>query len=209
MRAFRGLTMLSAIAASAGLLLASGATAASAAPAAPAAPAASVHLRGGHTTVTTGKGIATALLGSSIVPLAAAPGSQWLTTRHGVRAHFGFPVTGGRVSLSPLGGRVEHRGGILFINLKNGKQVKVGRFAINLSHGDLTGIVNGNPKARVPLFWLSLAHAKLKAGHHVVRASGIGLRLTKVAAGALNQALGTHLFAAGLRFGTAATVLRF
>jgi hypothetical protein len=80
---------------------------------------------------------------------------------------------------------------------------------VSLSHGDLTGIVNGNPKARVPLFWLSLAHAKLKAGHHAVRASGIGLRLTKVAAGALNQALGTHLFAGGLRFGTAATVLRF
>ncbi len=54
--------------------------------------------------------------------------------------------TGGRVSLSPLGGRVEHRGGILFINLKNGKQVKVGAFTINLNHGDLTGIVNGNPR---------------------------------------------------------------
>jgi hypothetical protein len=36
---------------------------------------------------------------------------------------------------------------------------------------------------------------------------GIGLVLTKTAAGALNAALGTTLFSAGLKLGTAATVL--
>ena len=122
---------------------------------------------------------------------------------------FAFPVTGGQASLSPLGGRVYHRGGILFFNAKNGKEVLVSRFTINLSKGDLTGIVNGNPKARVPLFNLDLSHAKLAAGKHVVVAKGIGLKLTKVAAGALNAALGTKLFSAGLGLGTARTVLRF
>jgi hypothetical protein len=203
MRLFRSLAVFAAVSASAGLLLASGASAAS------AKSGGSVHLRGGHTTVVTGKGIASALLSNGIAPLATSPGSQWLTTRHGAAAHFSFPVTGGHVGLSPLAGNIKHRGGILLVNLRNGKQIEVSRFIINLKQADLTGIVNGNPKVRVPIFRLNLAHAKLRAGKHVVRASGIGLSLTKTAAWALNQALGTHLFAKGLRLGTAATVLRF
>ena len=59
------------------------------------------------------------------------------------------------------------------------------------------------------LFNLSLAHATLKAGQHSVRASGIVVTLTKTAASALDAALGTKLFSAGLKLGTASTVLRF
>ena len=154
--------------------------------------------------VTTAPGIAGALLKNGIVPIATWPGTQAVKfARSGPAVRFAFPVTGGRASLSPLGGRVYHRGG------KNGKEVLVSRFTINLSKGDLTGIVNGNPKARVPLFNLDLSHAKLAAGKHVVVAKGIGLKLTKVAAGALNAALGTKLFSTGLGLGSARTVLRF
>jgi hypothetical protein len=72
----------------------------------------------------------------------------------------------------------------------------------------LTGIVNGNPHARVPLFHLGLAHAKLKVGPHAVAASRIRLRLTKTAAGALNAAFGTTVFKGGMLIGTAAALLR-
>jgi hypothetical protein len=48
-----------------------------------------------------------------------------------------------------------------------------------------------------------------RGGKHVVTARNIGLKLTKVAAGALNAALGTKLFSAGYGLGTAGTVLRF
>jgi hypothetical protein len=207
MRVFRRLAVLTAMTASAGLLLASAGEIASAS--ASAKPAASVHLTGGDTWVTTGPGIVAALVKNGIVPLAAAPGAQWLTLKPSPTEHFEFPVSGGKVSLSPLGGSVDHRGGIVFVNARNGKQIEVSRFTINLAKGDLTGIVNGNPKVRVPIFNLNLAHAKLKAGRHAVWASGIGLSVTKVAAGALNATLGTHLFAGGLKLGTAATVLRF
>jgi hypothetical protein len=209
MRTFRNLAAVTMIA---GLLAGSAAATASAAATRPkAAPtAATVHLRGGATSVTTAPGIAQALLKNGIVPLATWPGSQSLwVSKSGAAVRFAFPVTGGRVALSPLGGYVYHRGGILFLNISNGKQVKVSRFTIDLSHGDLTGIVNGNPKARVPLFRLDLSHAQLMAGKHVVFAKGIGLKLTSVAARALNAALGTKLFGAGLRLGTAATALRF
>ena len=188
------------------------ATAASAATSQPARAqaAAAVHLRSGATAVTTAPGIAAALLTNGIVPLATWPGSQSVQAgKSGPAVRFAFPVTGGRVSLSPLGGQVYHRGGILFVNAKNGKQVEVSRFTIDLGHADLTGIVNGNPRARVPLFRLDLSHARLAAGKHIVTARGIGLKLTSAAARALNAALGTKLFSAGLNLGTASTLLRF
>ena len=46
-------------------------------------------------------------------------------------------------------------------------------------------------------------------GKHIVTARGIGLKLTSAAAKALNAALGTKLFSAGLKLGTAKTLLRF
>jgi hypothetical protein len=207
----RGLRYLAAATAVTGLLAGSAVTA-SAATAQPtgAQAAAAVHLRGGATAVTTAPGIARALLKNGIVPLATWPGSQSVRfPKSGPAVRFAFPVTGGRVTLNPLGGKIRHRGGILFFNVKNGKKIEVSRFTVNLTHADLTGIVNGNPKARVPLFRLDLSHAKLAAGKHVVTARGIGLKLTSAAAKALNAALGTRLFSAGLKLGTAKTLLRF
>jgi hypothetical protein len=203
MRVFRRLAV---IAASAGLLLGPAAGIASAG----ARPAASVHLTGGTTAVTTASGIAVALFKNGIVPVATLPGRETVKYRHGqVGVKFAFPVTGGKVSLSPLGGFITHSGGILFIDLSTGKQIKVSDFVISLTHGTLTGIVNGNPKERVALLHLSLAHATLKAGRHAVQASGIVVTLTKTAASALDATLGTSLFTPGLKLGTASTVLRF
>ena len=206
----RGFTYLAVVAAMTGLLAGSAATAASAATSQPAdSRTAAVHLRGGTTAVTTAPGVASALLGAGIVPLATWPGRESVLSGSGTAVRFTFPVTGGRVTLSPLGGQIEHRGGILFLNLKNGKDVEVSQFTIDLTHADLTGIVNGNASARVPLFRLALSHAVLAAGRHVVTARGIGLTLTAIAAKALNAALGTKLFRAGLNLGTAGTLLRF
>jgi hypothetical protein len=205
----RHLTWLAAVAGSAALVLA-GTAAATAAPQNTAGGrAASVALRGGHTTVTTGKGLASALLANSIVPLAVSPGSESLAANlKAPAARLTFPVTGGRVGLKPLGGNVDHRGGILFVDTKTGKTVEVSNFIISLKHADLTGIVNGNPKARVVLLWLNLSHATLHVYRHWVVASNIKLTLSAGAASALNSALGTTLFSGGLALGSARTALR-
>ncbi len=208
MRGFRHLAVVAAIVGLAGS--AATATAASAATSHRAGAAWAVHLKGGATAVTTAPGIAPALLKNGIVPQALPPGRESvLSLNSGPAVRFTFPVTGGRVTLSPLGGTIDHRGGIVFTNKHNGKKIAVSRFTIDLSHAGLTGIVNGNPMARVPLFSLDLSHAKLTVGSNTVTASGIGLKLTSVAAQALNAALGTKLFSAGLNLGTAATQLRF
>jgi hypothetical protein len=208
----RGLRYLAAAAAITGLLTGSAVTTASAATSqgAAARAAAGVHLRGGTTAVTTAPGVVAALLRHGIVPRAIWPGSERvLYGKTGPAVRFAFPVTGGLVTLSPLGGNIYHDGGIVFRNTKNGKTIEVSQFTIDLTHGDLTGIVNANPAARVPLFRLGLAHAQLTVGRHLVKARGIVLTLTWVAAKALDAALGTRLFSVGLELGTARTVLRF
>ena len=97
----------------------------------------------------------------------------------------------------------------MFLNPATGKQIEVSNFVISVHQGVLTAEVNGNPKVRVPLLWLSLAHATIHAGWHYVQISGIVLKLTSTAASALDTTFSTTLFTPGLELGTASTLLRF
>ena len=118
-------------------------------------------------------------------------------------------MSGGWLNAAKLRGTIWHKGGILFVAPATGKQIKVSNFVISVHQGVLTAEVNGNPKVRVPLLRLSLAHATIHAGRHYVRISGIVLTLTGAAASALDTTFGTTLFTPGLKLGTASTVLRF
>jgi hypothetical protein len=100
-------------------------------------------------------------------------------------------------------------GGVLFADVPAGKQILVSDFVISVHQGVLTAEVNGNPKVRVPLLRLSLAHAAIASGRHYVRITGIVVTLTGAAASALNATFGTSLLKPGLELGTASTVLRF
>jgi len=169
-----------------------------------------VRLTGGDTSVTTAPGIAAALLGHGIVPIATLPGTEGAQVgRGGVAVRFSFPVTGGWLNAAELRGTIWHSGGILFADLPAGKQILVSNFVISVHQGLLTAEVNGNPKVRVPLLRLNLAHATIRSGRHYVRISGIALTLTGAAASALDATFGTNLFKSGLELGTASTLLRF
>ena len=175
--------------------------------AAPAAPAAATALTGGTTTVTTGPGIAKTLLRNGILPLATSPGRQSFGYSGGLTTSFAFPVTGGAVDLGTLAGTIEHRGGITFLNLRNGRKLTVSDFVIDTRTGELTGRVN-RTTTRVPVFTLDLSAATVSASGKTVTVRNIDVRLTAVAAGALNDALRTQVFTAGLDLGTARTALR-
>ena len=211
MRVFKHLAL---IGMTAGLVIGpvAGTTSASAAPVGTGAPqrAHQVRLTGGDTSVTTAPGIAAALLGHGIVPIATLPGTEGARIGSGgVTVRFTFPVTGGWLNPAKLRGTIWHAGGILFADVPAGKQILVSDFVISVRQGVLTAEVNGNPKVRVPLLRLSLAHATVGSGRHYVRISGIGLTLTGAAASALDATFGTTLFTPGLELGTASTVLRF
>jgi hypothetical protein len=196
------------IATMAGLVI--GPVVAGTAPASAGTRPAQVRLTGGDTSVTTAPGIAGALLGHGIVPIATLPGTEGARVGSGgVAVRFTFPVTGGWLNAAKLRGTIWHKGGILFVAPATGKQIEVSNFVISVHQGVLTAEVNGNPKVRVPLLRLSLAHATIHAGRHYVRISGIVLTLTGAAASALDTTFGTTLFTPGLKLGTASTVLRF
>lgn len=204
MRVFKRVAVVAALA---GLVIGpvAGTTAASA-----STGPAQVRLTGGTTSVTTAPGIAEALLGHGIVPIATLPGTEGARiSGSGVAVRFTFPVTGGWLNAAKLRGTIWHKGGILFLDPATGKKIQVSAFIISVHQGVLTAEVNGNPKVRVPLLRLSLAHATIHAGRHYVRISGIVLTLTKAAAGALDSTFGTTLFTPGLKLGTASTLLRF
>jgi len=169
---------------------------------------AATALKGGTTTVTTGPGVAGTLLRAGILPLATPPGRQsFALNRGGLATSFSFPVTGGAVDLTTLAGTIEHRGGITFVNLRNGKRLSVSDFVIDTTTGTLTGRVN-RTSTRVPVFTLDLSAATVSANGRQVKVGNIDVRLTATAAGALNQALRTSVFAGGLDIGTARTTLR-
>jgi hypothetical protein len=172
-----------------------------------AAPSTATALRGGTTTVTTGPGIATTLLRAGILPLATPPGRQTFGYQRGLTTSFSFPVTGGAVDLTTLGGTIAHRGGITFINLRSGKRLTVSDFVIDTGAGTLTARVN-RTSTRITVFTLDLSAATVNAAGTTVKVGNIDVRLTAGAATALNQALGTHVFAGGLDLGTARTTLR-
>jgi hypothetical protein len=204
MRMFKRVAIIATLA---GLVIGPAAATASAST---ATPSAQVRLTGGATTVTTAPGIAAALLGNGIVPIATLPGTEGAQIGGGgVAVRFTFPVTGGWLNAAKLTGTIWHSGGILFADVPAGKQIVVSDFVISVHQGVLTAEVNGNPKVRVPLLKLSLAHAAIHQGWHSIKITGIVLTLTSTAASALDATFGTTLFKPGLELGTASTVLRF
>ena len=187
----------------------SGASAATSHSSTAKAPAAAARVfTAGTTRITTGPGIAQALLKNGIVTYPTKPARQSQRSVGGGSAiQFTFPVASGRIGLTPLGGNIYHRGGILFFNTRSGKAIAISSFVINLNHASVFGIVNG-AKVRVPLFRFNASGTKLWAGTKWFTAKGVGLTVNSTGAATLNAALGTSMFTPGLALGTARTVLR-
>src|SRR5215207_6709292 len=112
---------------------------------------------------------------------------------------FAFPIVGGKVDKDPLGGRIVHSGGLSFS--ADSENVVVRRFVIDLDRGVLTAKVAGTGQ-RIDLLRLG-AHDGAKIGAERIVLRGVDAKLTAQAAAALNEALDTDLFAGGLLIGEA------
>jgi hypothetical protein len=115
-----------------------------------------------------------------------------------------FPITLGLVSSDTLEGQIRHVGGL---KLSKG-QVKVylTRFFIDIDDTpSLSGLVGVGQRGgdRVELFTLDLTDLKVEPDRNRIKLSGVTLKLTAGAAGALNTAFGTTAFTEGLVIGTA------
>jgi hypothetical protein len=172
------------------------------------ASAATVRLDGVRTTLTTSPSTTAALLANGIVPLPAPGTTFWATfDRYGFRLSYRFPIASGRVDAASLAGWIAHRGGIRFVNLRNGRSLTVSRFTIDVDAApDLTALVNGDPATRISILDLDLSKAAIRKPLPYVTVANVKARLNAAAASALNAALGTTLFAPGLELGTARVV---
>jgi len=170
-----------------------------------AAAAPTVRLDGVRTTLWTDAATTRVLLANKIVPLPArGTGVDVRWTSAGPSIGYRFPIAGGHVDAATLAGRIDHTGGLRFVNLANGKTLRLTRFRIVIdAHPHLTAIVNGDPKLRVPILRLDLSKASVVKPLPSVRVGNVGAYLNATAAGALNDALGVSFFAPGIRLGTA------
>jgi len=175
--------------------------------AAPAGAAAApmVRLDGVRTTLWTDPATTKVLLANKIVQLPTrGTGVDIKWTSSGPSIGYGFPISGGHVDAATLAGRINHTGGLRFVNLANGKQLSLTRFRIVIdANPHLTAIVDGDPKARVSILRLDLSKATVAKPLPYVRVGHVGAYLNSTAAGALNNALGVSFFARGIKLGTA------
>ena len=146
---------------------------------------------GGATTLALDPGTAAALTDAGI---AVAPIGPARATPDGIT----FPITGGRLSADPLGGRIRHAGGLRLAS--DDAVVRLRRFVIELDESpNLTARVGGS---RVSILDLDLSQARLSVTGRKVMASGVIATLSADGAAALNQAFGLQL-EEGLIIGTA------
>jgi hypothetical protein len=170
-----------------------------------AAAAPTVQLDGVRTTLWTDPATTKVLLANKIVPLPTrGTGVDVKWTSAGPSIGYRFPISGGHVDAATLAGRINHTGGLRFVNLANGKQLSLTRFRIVIdAHPRLTAIVNGDPKVRVSILRLDLSKATVAKPLPSVRVGNVGAYLNSTAAGALNNALGVSFCAPGIKLGTA------
>lgn len=170
-----------------------------------AAAAPTVHLDGVRTTLWTDPATTKVLLSNKIVPLPTrGTGVDVKWTSSGPSIGYRFPISGGHVDAATLAGRINHTGGLRFVNLANGKTLTLTRFRIVIdAHPHLTAIVNGDPEVRVSILRLDLSKATVSKPLPYVRVGNVGAYLNSTSAGALNSALGVSFFAPGIKLGTA------
>jgi hypothetical protein len=147
----------------------------------------SVALASGTTALTLDAGAGAALQSLGIT--AAPIGSDALA----------FPITGGRVNASSYAGSIEHSGGIALS--RGATRVELTEFTIDIDDTpELTALVGGQ---RVPILTVDLSALEASVKGRKITLAGAALKLTGVAATALNQAFATTAFTEGLLLGTA------
>jgi len=117
---------------------------------------------------------------------------------------FAFPIVGGKVDKDPLGGKIVHSGGLSFS--ADSESVVVKRFVIELDRGVLTAKVAGTGQ-RIRLLRLG-APEGVKVSSERIVLRGVEAKLTSQAAKALNEAFDTDLFARGLLIGEATVIAK-
>jgi hypothetical protein len=188
---------------------------------APALADTNVPIYGGTTTVTVTSSALPKITRAGIVMWGVNGASSKYVSGKSARQEFAFGITtpssiklednaaGGKVG-SVVGGRIQHKGSIKFLNTNNGKVAKVGDFVVNLSKMKVFATkLNGDPIDPTAVFTVVPVKTPVMPTYNkknaptVAKVSGLNLKLTKTGAGALNDLLKTKFFDAGFVFAKA------
>ena len=189
--------------------------------AAPAASAESAPIKAtGVTSVTTAKGLATALISKGIVPygLGSTSTSFLYSATNGLQVRYGFPVTGVTLDDPALGAgsvanvNILHSGGLAFANILKGTRVTTRNYTIDVSGGVITADVtaNGASVGRIPVYKIDLSGASVS---YTVPTDGkadvrnVTVQLADGVAAVLNSVLKTSVFTENATIGSARVVV--
>lgn len=172
------------------------------------AQSSTLTLVGDKTKLVTDPATTKVLLDNGIVPQPVGPTGFDVPPGSKGSVRYSFPITGGMLDAATLAGTIDHSGGINFVNTKNGSNLLLTDFRIEINADPgLTAAVGGT-SLRVRILDLDLSKAKILAKGNTIRVKKVGATLTADAAGALNATLGVSFFAEGIKLGTAQVFAR-
>lgn len=159
---------------------------------------------GGSTTITTSTALGRTLLKAGVIAFPANGATGTVVTVNPPVFTATFPVSGGDVDLAQFIGSVEHRGELVFANVVKGRVLTLNAVQVNLIDFTISTRVKGTD-VDVPTF--TLGDVAIDAAAGTLTAADV--RLTAEAATALNSALSTRVFTAGLLIGSVSTSVTF
>jgi Htaa len=172
------------------------------------AQSSTLTLVGDKTKLVTDPATTKVLLDNDIVPQPVGPTGFDVPPSSKKSVRYSFPITGGMIDAATLAGTIDHSGGINFVNTKNGSNLLLMNFRIEINADPgLTAEVGGT-SLRVRILDLDLSKAKILAKGKTIRVKKVGATLTADAASALNATLGVTFFAEGIKLGTAQVFAR-
>jgi hypothetical protein len=184
------------------------APAVSVATAGPAAAADNViTVTGGSATTVSAPGVAGQLLGAGILPVVLPPGQMSISLSN-LTATITLPLTSGSVDLTTFNGQVSAGGTIVFAKLFPLHIARLTSIQVNILNGVVTQTALTPAGTRVSLFQLSLSGSTLggDATHLII--SNLATTITADGAQYLDSALHTHVFTAGMLFGTSSSTFQ-
>jgi hypothetical protein len=195
MRLARSITLRSAAVAALGTFVLAGT--------APTAGATTLKVKGGTTTLTFGRPAIQALstMGISFAPVAPASAAGEVLS---------FPIRSGTLKVTggarkKVAGTITHRGGMTLSNsvLAVGLSKPMVRLAGRRSELDTTSVIGTAPPLTIDMATLDLSRAKMSVTRKRVRIGRVHVKLTSLAASAMNAGFGVTGFTPGFEIGTA------
>jgi hypothetical protein len=162
---------------------------------------------GGSASTVSAPGVVGKLLGAGIVPVVLPPGKMSINLSN-LTATITLPLTGGSIDLTTFNGQASAGGSIVFTKLFPLRIVRLTSIQVDIVNGIVTQSALTSAGTRISLFQLSLNGASFGGDATHLTISNLATTMTADGAQYLDSALHSHVFTAGMLFGTASSTFQ-